>query len=145
MLDNERCISNASNFSFVNFVLLSRMHKEDRQPGLSVWRVTKYDKQWVWRKQTLHQRDHVKPQQFIHQGWWTAASFFFFLHLFECTYRICPFIFILCQFAAVQFSSVYSKVFDFNDYTDGTWDNLLMKEVHMKGLTNTYKALGFVL
>lgn len=50
-----------------------------------------------------------------------------------------------CQFAAVQFSTDVGTVFDFNNYTDGKSHDLLMKEKHMDGLTNTYKALAFVL
>lgn len=68
------CIDNATHFSIVNYVSLSRMHKEDGEPGLSVWWVKKYDIGWVWRKQTFHKRDHDKPQWFIHQGWWTIES-----------------------------------------------------------------------
>ncbi|KAE8301014.1 Integrin alpha-L CD11 antigen-like family member A [Larimichthys crocea] len=49
------------------------------------------------------------------------------------------------KFAAVQFSSDYSKVFDFNDYQAGTALDKLMKEPHMKKLTMTHKALTFVL
>ncbi|XP_019121695.1 integrin alpha-L [Larimichthys crocea] len=49
------------------------------------------------------------------------------------------------KFAAVQFSSDYRKVFDFNDYQAGTALDKLMKEPHMKKLTNTHKALKFVL
>ncbi|KAF3687166.1 Integrin alpha-M CD11 antigen-like family member B [Channa argus] len=49
------------------------------------------------------------------------------------------------KFAAVQFSTDYKKVFDFNDYEAGTSIDKLMAEPHMKGLTNTHKALTFVL
>ncbi|XP_047435384.1 collagen alpha-6(VI) chain-like isoform X2 [Mugil cephalus] len=49
------------------------------------------------------------------------------------------------KFAAVQFSTDYNKVFDFKDYESGTAIDKLMKEPHMKGLTNTYKALEYVL
>lgn len=49
------------------------------------------------------------------------------------------------KFAAVQFSTTYKTVFDFNDYTAGKSDRLLMAEPHMNGLTNTYRALTFVL
>ncbi|XP_022595636.1 integrin alpha-L-like [Seriola dumerili] len=49
------------------------------------------------------------------------------------------------KFAAVQFSSDYRKVFDFNDYQAGTALDKLMKEPHMKSLTNTHRALKFVL
>lgn len=73
-VDNHPCVYNITHFSFVNYVSLSRMHKEDSKPGLSVWWVKKYDCKWVWRKQTFHKRDHGKPQWFIHQGWWTSAS-----------------------------------------------------------------------
>lgn len=52
---------------------------------------------------------------------------------------------LLFQFAAVQFSSDYRKVFDFNDYQAGTALDKLMKEPHMKKLTMTHKALTFVL
>lgn len=54
-------------------------------------------------------------------------------------------LFFFCQFAAVQFSTDYKTVFDFNDYTAGNYDHLLTEEQHMYGLTNTYKALTFVL
>lgn len=49
------------------------------------------------------------------------------------------------QFAAVQFSTDYNKVFDFNDYDAGRAHYKLMKEPHMKSLTNTHKALTFVM
>ncbi|XP_040892769.1 integrin alpha-D [Toxotes jaculatrix] len=49
------------------------------------------------------------------------------------------------KFAAVQFSSDYRKVFDFNDYEAGTALDKLQREPHMKTLTNTHKALKFVL
>uniref|UniRef100_A0A7N6B9M9 VWFA domain-containing protein n=1 Tax=Anabas testudineus TaxID=64144 RepID=A0A7N6B9M9_ANATE len=49
------------------------------------------------------------------------------------------------KFAAVQFSTYYSKVFDFNDYQAGTALDKLHKEPHMKTLTNTHRALRFVL
>ncbi|KAM9314473.1 integrin alpha-M [Pholidichthys leucotaenia] len=49
------------------------------------------------------------------------------------------------KFAAVQFSQTYRKVFDFNDYSTGGAEEKLRKEPHMKSLTNTYKALTFVL
>ncbi|KAM6941946.1 integrin alpha-L [Lycodopsis pacificus] len=49
------------------------------------------------------------------------------------------------KFAAVQFSKTSRKVFDFNDYTAGTDREQLMKELHMKSLTNTHGALIFVL
>ncbi|KAM9363270.1 integrin alpha-L [Symphorus nematophorus] len=49
------------------------------------------------------------------------------------------------KFAAVQFSTDYRKVFDFNDYEAGRALDKLMKEPHMRSLTNTHKALKFVL
>ncbi|XP_073333208.1 integrin alpha-L-like [Pagrus major] len=49
------------------------------------------------------------------------------------------------KFAAVQFSFSVRKVFDFNDYQAGTALENLMKEIHMKSLTNTHKALKFVM
>ncbi|XP_036940730.1 integrin alpha-L-like isoform X2 [Acanthopagrus latus] len=49
------------------------------------------------------------------------------------------------KFAAVQFSFDYNKVFDFNDYQAGRALESLKKERHMKSLTNTHKALRFVL
>ncbi|XP_023135745.2 integrin alpha-D isoform X2 [Amphiprion ocellaris] len=49
------------------------------------------------------------------------------------------------KFAAVQFSTNCTKVFDFNDYEAGSADDKLQKERHLKGLTNTYRALTFVL
>ncbi|XP_008292527.1 integrin alpha-X [Stegastes partitus] len=49
------------------------------------------------------------------------------------------------KFAAVQFSSGLRKVFDFNDYQAGRAVAKLQKDGHMKSLTNTYKALNFVL
>ncbi|XP_037617269.1 integrin alpha-D isoform X1 [Sebastes umbrosus] len=49
------------------------------------------------------------------------------------------------KFAAVQFSSIHRKVFDFNDYQAGTDLDKLGKEPHMMALTNTHKALTFVL
>uniref|UniRef100_UPI0037E83128 integrin alpha-L n=1 Tax=Semicossyphus pulcher TaxID=241346 RepID=UPI0037E83128 len=49
------------------------------------------------------------------------------------------------KFAAVQFSTENRKVFDFNDYKDGTALEKLEREKHMKSLTNTHKALNFVL
>lgn len=73
-VEHPHCIDNATHVSFVKDVSLSRMHKEDGEPGLSVWWVKKYDHGWVWRKQTFHKRDHGKPQWFIHQGWWTTES-----------------------------------------------------------------------
>uniref|UniRef100_A0AAQ5YWQ5 VWFA domain-containing protein n=1 Tax=Amphiprion ocellaris TaxID=80972 RepID=A0AAQ5YWQ5_AMPOC len=47
------------------------------------------------------------------------------------------------KFAAVQFSTNCTKVFDFNDYEAGSADDKLQKERHLKGLTNTYRALTF--
>uniref|UniRef100_A0A8P4G3Z1 VWFA domain-containing protein n=1 Tax=Dicentrarchus labrax TaxID=13489 RepID=A0A8P4G3Z1_DICLA len=49
------------------------------------------------------------------------------------------------KFAAVQFSSDYRKVFDFNDYQAGSALDKLMGEVHLRSLTNTHRALKFVL
>uniref|UniRef100_A0A3Q3MM12 Integrin alpha-L-like n=1 Tax=Labrus bergylta TaxID=56723 RepID=A0A3Q3MM12_9LABR len=49
------------------------------------------------------------------------------------------------KFAAVQFSSDYRKVFDFNDYEAGTAHDKLMKEEHLNTLTNTHSALKYVL
>ncbi|XP_030280885.1 integrin alpha-M-like [Sparus aurata] len=49
------------------------------------------------------------------------------------------------KFAAVQFSYDCSKVFDFNDYQAGRALEKLKKEPHMKSLTNTHRALRFVL
>ncbi|XP_029369917.1 integrin alpha-L-like [Echeneis naucrates] len=49
------------------------------------------------------------------------------------------------KFAAVQFSTTYRKVFDFNDYEAGRALDKLKAEQHMKTLTNTHKALRFVL
>ncbi|KAM7009680.1 integrin alpha-L [Tautogolabrus adspersus] len=49
------------------------------------------------------------------------------------------------KFAAVQFSSNYTKVFDFNDYIAGTAYSKLQKEKHLKTLTNTHGALNYVL
>lgn len=51
----------------------------------------------------------------------------------------------LFQFAAVQFSSDPRKVFNFNEYQAGTALEALDKEPHMRSLTNTNKALKFVL
>ncbi|PWA29303.1 hypothetical protein CCH79_00014040, partial [Gambusia affinis] len=47
------------------------------------------------------------------------------------------------KFAAVQFSTICKTVFDFNDYMNGTAQDKLTKEKHMKGVTNTHKALKF--
>ncbi|RVE76583.1 hypothetical protein OJAV_G00009790 [Oryzias javanicus] len=49
------------------------------------------------------------------------------------------------KFAAVQFSSNFSIVFDFNDHIAGRSMEKLMKEKHLKSLTNTYGALQFIL
>uniref|UniRef100_A0A3B5LVR3 VWFA domain-containing protein n=1 Tax=Xiphophorus couchianus TaxID=32473 RepID=A0A3B5LVR3_9TELE len=49
------------------------------------------------------------------------------------------------KFAAVQFSTLCRTVFNFKDYADGTAQDKLTNEVHMKGLTNTHKALNFTL
>ncbi|KAM9363268.1 integrin alpha-L-like [Symphorus nematophorus] len=49
------------------------------------------------------------------------------------------------KFAAVQFSTDSRKVFDFNDYQAGRALDKLMKEPHMMSLTNTHRALKFVL
>ncbi|XP_044044763.1 integrin alpha-L-like isoform X2 [Siniperca chuatsi] len=49
------------------------------------------------------------------------------------------------KFAAVQFSLDCRKVFDFSDYQAGRALNKLKKEVHMRSLTNTHRALKFVL
>ncbi|XP_059411105.1 integrin alpha-M-like [Carassius carassius] len=48
------------------------------------------------------------------------------------------------KFAAVQFSGDVRTVFDFNDYQNGSAEEKLMKEKHMKSLTNTYKAINFI-
>ncbi|XP_029948934.1 integrin alpha-M isoform X2 [Salarias fasciatus] len=49
------------------------------------------------------------------------------------------------KFAAVQFSTEFRKVFDFNDYKAGLAEEKLWVESHMKTLTNTHGALTFVL
>ncbi|XP_034388003.1 integrin alpha-M isoform X2 [Cyclopterus lumpus] len=49
------------------------------------------------------------------------------------------------KFAAVQFSTEYRKVFDFNDYQAGRDSDKLQKEPQLRSLTNTHKALKFVL
>ncbi|KAJ0050840.1 hypothetical protein NL108_008186, partial [Boleophthalmus pectinirostris] len=49
------------------------------------------------------------------------------------------------KFAAVQFSSTVQTVFTFNDYTNGTASSKLKKEPQLRELTNTYRALNFVL
>ncbi|XP_066516401.1 integrin alpha-D [Hoplias malabaricus] len=49
------------------------------------------------------------------------------------------------QFAAVQFSGDTRTVFTFNDYKNGIAREKLNNEPHMQDLTNTYKALKFIL
>ncbi|XP_046899593.1 integrin alpha-L-like isoform X2 [Hypomesus transpacificus] len=49
------------------------------------------------------------------------------------------------KFAAVQFSKESRTVFDFNDYQKGTAEGKLRKEQHFQSLTNTHKAIDFVL
>ncbi|XP_058646418.1 integrin alpha-M-like isoform X2 [Onychostoma macrolepis] len=49
------------------------------------------------------------------------------------------------KFAAVQFSKNVRTVFDFNDYQNGFAEQKLMKEKHMQSLTNTHKAINYVL
>ncbi|KAK7165559.1 hypothetical protein R3I93_005581 [Phoxinus phoxinus] len=49
------------------------------------------------------------------------------------------------KFAAVQFATDPRTVFDFNDYQNGSAEGKLMKEAHMKALTNTYRAINYVL
>ncbi|XP_045903225.1 integrin alpha-L-like [Micropterus dolomieu] len=49
------------------------------------------------------------------------------------------------KFAAVQFSFDYRMVFDFSHFKAGRALDKLKKEPHMKSLTNTHKALRFVL
>ncbi|KAM8878943.1 integrin alpha-L [Spinachia spinachia] len=49
------------------------------------------------------------------------------------------------KFAAVQFSTDHRTVFDFNDYQAGRDRDKLKIESHMCSLTNTHKALTFVL
>ncbi|XP_065327248.1 integrin alpha-L-like [Pelmatolapia mariae] len=48
-------------------------------------------------------------------------------------------------FAAVQFSTRVHKVFDFNDYEAGRALDKLKNDKHLKSLTNTHRALKFVL
>uniref|UniRef100_A0A669CPS3 Integrin alpha-L n=1 Tax=Oreochromis niloticus TaxID=8128 RepID=A0A669CPS3_ORENI len=48
------------------------------------------------------------------------------------------------KFAAVQFSSTVHKVFDFNDYEAKRAIDILMREKHLKSLTNTHRALEFI-
>uniref|UniRef100_A0A8D3AGY5 VWFA domain-containing protein n=1 Tax=Scophthalmus maximus TaxID=52904 RepID=A0A8D3AGY5_SCOMX len=47
--------------------------------------------------------------------------------------------------AAVQFSTTHRRVFDFNDYQDGSALPKLRKEPHMGNLTNTHSALKFIM
>ncbi|XP_071396311.1 integrin alpha-L-like [Centroberyx affinis] len=49
------------------------------------------------------------------------------------------------KFAAAQFSTIPRKVFDFNDYQEGRALDNLKKEEHMKDLTNTHRALRYML
>ncbi|XP_060755348.1 integrin alpha-D [Neoarius graeffei] len=49
------------------------------------------------------------------------------------------------EFAAVQFSSTFRTVFTFEDYVNGTAKDKLDKEEHMKKLTNTHRAIQFIL
>lgn len=49
------------------------------------------------------------------------------------------------SFAAVQFATNVRTVFNFNDYRSGDASGLLQEEQHMYSLTNTHKALRFVL
>ncbi|XP_066516479.1 cartilage matrix protein-like [Hoplias malabaricus] len=49
------------------------------------------------------------------------------------------------QFAAVQFSGNVRTVFSFKDYMESTAKEKLGKEEHMQDLTNTYKAITYVL
>ncbi|KAF4075574.1 hypothetical protein AMELA_G00235900 [Ameiurus melas] len=49
------------------------------------------------------------------------------------------------EFAAAQFSTAVRTVFTFKDYVSGTAKEKLDAEVHMKSLTNTYKAIRFTL
>uniref|UniRef100_A0A4W5P3D4 Zmp:0000001082 n=1 Tax=Hucho hucho TaxID=62062 RepID=A0A4W5P3D4_9TELE len=49
------------------------------------------------------------------------------------------------KFAAVQFSTNTSTVFNFHDYQEGRALTELWKEEHMAELTNTHKAIDFVL
>ncbi|XP_023810318.1 integrin alpha-L-like [Oryzias latipes] len=49
------------------------------------------------------------------------------------------------KFAAVQFSTTFRTVFDFNDHAAGRAMEKLKKEKHMMALTNTYEALQFIL
>ncbi|XP_046693276.1 integrin alpha-D isoform X2 [Silurus meridionalis] len=49
------------------------------------------------------------------------------------------------EFAAAQFSSEVRTVFTFKDYVNGMAKKKLFVEQHMKALTNTHKAINFVL
>lgn len=49
------------------------------------------------------------------------------------------------KFSAIQFSSEVRTVFTFNDYTNGDAYSMLAKEQQYSALTNTHKALAFVL
>uniref|UniRef100_A0A673ZMD6 Integrin alpha-X-like n=1 Tax=Salmo trutta TaxID=8032 RepID=A0A673ZMD6_SALTR len=49
------------------------------------------------------------------------------------------------KFAAVQFSTNTRTVFNFHDYQEGRALTKLSREVHMADLTNTHKAIDFVL
>ncbi|NP_001373553.1 integrin alpha-D isoform 1 precursor [Danio rerio] len=49
------------------------------------------------------------------------------------------------KFAAVQFATTFSTVFDFNDYQLGSAEQKLQKEKHMSALTNTHGAIKYVL
>lgn len=60
-------------------------------------------------------------------------------------YQYCIMLSAFFQFAAVQFSLGCNKVFDFNDYQEGRALDKLRNEPHMKSLTNTHRALKFVL
>lgn len=55
------------------------------------------------------------------------------------------FVVVFFQFAAAQFSSNYRIVFNFNDFQTGSAVTNLLKERQMSTLTNTYRALHFVL
>ncbi|XP_059411000.1 integrin alpha-L-like [Carassius carassius] len=45
----------------------------------------------------------------------------------------------------IKFAGDVRTVFDFNDYQNGSAEEKLMKEKHMKSLTCTYKAINYVL
>ncbi|XP_061686595.1 integrin alpha-D isoform X2 [Syngnathoides biaculeatus] len=49
------------------------------------------------------------------------------------------------KFAAVQFASTYKTVFDFFEYENESARQKLQAESHMRSLTNTHRALRFVL